>query len=376
MRSKLSLIAAFLLAMPAPLPAASMPAQAPVPLLIRAGKWLVSTVAGYFVGKAIDRALGREYEQQLAEAEARLRREIAQAAGDRAALENEHRVTQSQLETVRSLLSGTPSKAELEQLRVRVDADLGRVLAVLGEQGQRLDIQDSRVRVLESEVVTLRATLDSLRTNRKEVAAARNPRLRPGPYGTIGGGLVSLESRAQQSSLPIDASDSRIGALGRFGWRSSKAVSVGLEATFWMRTTKVADHPAGGTVSLSTPFQTFAGTLALPLYLTPGPSFPLFVYGGPGIAIEFDRSGDFDTQGRLTAPTTKKGAGFAYVAGGGVEIQTSQTASLLLFARYSSSRYSMALPRGQGTAAEALQRRMLFVGVGVSFNRAKYAYPE
>jgi hypothetical protein len=114
-------------------------------VLKKIGSWLISSIASYAAGKALDTALGNDNEKQLKAVETRLQAQLDQGAANRRQIEEQLGVARSELQILRKLMSGIPSRQQLAKDRAKLETDLKTIRSVLDEHEKRLDDQDQHL---------------------------------------------------------------------------------------------------------------------------------------------------------------------------------------------------------------------------------------
>ncbi len=131
-------------------------ARNPKSLGISALNWSASAVSSYLSGKALDKALGVDIEQNLDELRRDLERQIQEAEPESVErLQAELEETKTNLGRVSKLLRGKPSREELQALQDQVSSDFNRIYS-------RLAAHDEHFRAHESEIEELRRSLAKL----------------------------------------------------------------------------------------------------------------------------------------------------------------------------------------------------------------------
>lgn len=141
-------------------PAAAVPI--PPPLVIGGVKWLANTFIAAAVTEAgketgrkavtfvFDKVKGAYYDKEFAKREVTIRHELPQvSAVEKANLQQELKILQSQRRVLKSLLETTPRQDDLVKLQRQVQADLASLTEIL-------DRHEERIGVLESDVEELK----------------------------------------------------------------------------------------------------------------------------------------------------------------------------------------------------------------------------
>jgi hypothetical protein len=155
-----------------------------LPVVTTVGKWLLGQIAGYGLGKGIDRVLGLDYQSQLAKVEADLKAELRRGAGNPAKLQVELEAVKSQLAILRSLLNSRPTQEQLEQFRRQLQKDLDEVKRVQKEHDDRISALERKVQEQEFRIIGLeerekmRDAMDSERQQMSDARAYEERRMR------------------------------------------------------------------------------------------------------------------------------------------------------------------------------------------------------
>lgn len=118
------------------------------PVLLKVGKWVGGQLIGYVTGKAIDQALGIDFEKELRQVEATLSAQIKQERADKEKLRVELAAARSTLEILGKLIRSKPQPGEIDGYRQQLAKDLEAVVAVQGEHDQRIVVLERQVREL------------------------------------------------------------------------------------------------------------------------------------------------------------------------------------------------------------------------------------
>lgn len=118
--------------------------------------WISRAMADYAVGKAIDKSLGQDVEQDLETLRRDLETRIQQANSESVGrLREQLEVTNSELEMVRRLLKGKPSQEEFQIFRDQVSGDFAKTFSRLEEHDQRLKSQQAEIQDLRQRIESL-----------------------------------------------------------------------------------------------------------------------------------------------------------------------------------------------------------------------------
>lgn len=367
-------------------------AQTPANVIVWAGRWIVGTLVGYKVGNLLDRLAGEDYNSQLAAMESRLQIQIgalrqSQSNTDRtqeALLREQLSIIQSQRNTISELLAGAVTRPELERLQRRTDDQLSRLATILQQDARRLQFTEGRVAVhdtqiagLQGQIVALRDSLNLSKEMREAARvlekARRNPPLRIGPFGSLGGGYGSISTRLKDNGVDRREEIGRFVGLARAGWRANRHFAVAIEGTAWLANS--SDTVLGGqSVQLSDTLTSRSIQVTLPLFFSLGPSVPLTVFAGPALVLESQDLGFVDATGGITSRYRISGSGLGYVVGASVDFQASPTMSVTFFSRFSTTRADLHRTGVADPVITDQRRRTLFLGAAVSFHNATYTY--
>jgi hypothetical protein len=170
------------------------------PLLKGIGKWLVSSIVSYAAGKAIDpivdKALGRDNETKLKAVEARLQAQLDKGASNRREIEEQLGVARSELQILRKLMSGIPSRQQLAKDRAKLETDLKTIRSVLDEHEKRLDAQDQHLAENDRR-------LSELERERRGYLPPPSPGQAPSPSPPQAGGRLMIEVRGRGNLIRL-----------------------------------------------------------------------------------------------------------------------------------------------------------------------------
>lgn len=124
-------------------------------VLLEAGTWVAGQLISYATGKAIDKVVGIDYENELRQVEASLSAQIKKERADKEKLRVELAATRSTLDILNKLIRSRPQSGEIDEFRQQLAKNLDSVLAV--------QIRDSeRITQLERQVTELSTRLRQL----------------------------------------------------------------------------------------------------------------------------------------------------------------------------------------------------------------------
>jgi len=110
------------------------------------GSWLLKTIGGYAITKAIDpfvdKVLGRDNEKKIKAIEQRLQAQLNQGTANRAQVEEELAVARRELKILRQLMAGQTTQVQLEQYRQELATDMKTIQRTLVDHERRLADQE------------------------------------------------------------------------------------------------------------------------------------------------------------------------------------------------------------------------------------------
>ncbi len=178
--------------------------------LAEIGGWLFSTLTSYGITKAVDpyvdKILGRDNEKKLQEMESRLKRRLDDKnAADRKQVEDELKVARKELEILRSLMEGRPTKTQVTKYRAELDSDLKLIRETLAEHERRLAEHDQKLAEQGKIIEDQGRELDGLKTRMDQLQPPMPPIREPVPPRNYGpaGATLTIQVRGKDNLIRL-----------------------------------------------------------------------------------------------------------------------------------------------------------------------------